>query len=179
MILVHGIVMRFGALSPPPFPIPDTASLPVFSDNVIPSMLIHLGVLDLTGTAIESHFPVAGDAFLASLLAAAPEPNVQPAPEASREKTAPAEKKKAVPEEGPTLSVEEAFALRAAAIDACELIVEAAHNPELAALLPAPEAQSVAALTLPDLDGWLWAVAKDRPDYRKLKRFALVDTVFF
>ena len=67
--------------------------------------------------------------------------------------------------------------LRAAAIDACELLV--AHGKTL------PEAQGDGALawlrelTPPELDAWLWAVAKDRPDYRKLERFALRNTAFF
>ena len=34
-------------------------------------------------------------------------------------------------------------------------------------------------LTLPDLNIWLWAVAKDRPDYRALPRFVLRNTPFF
>jgi hypothetical protein len=170
MILIHGIHMRFSSLSPPPFPIPDTSSLPIFSDNVIPSMLVHLGVIDLSGTALERHFPAAGDEFLSSLLAEAPQP-APVAPEATKPK-----EPKAIPDEGPVLAVPEAFTLRAAAIDACELIVQTAQAGDFD--VP-PDLEWLKKLTLPEIDGWLWAVAKDRPDYRKLKRFVLTNTAFF
>lgn len=188
MILVHGLHIRFASRpggadgstsSPPPFPLPNTEKLPIFSDNVIPSMLVHLGVLDLRGTELERHFPAPEDeGVLDSLLREAPK--AEAVPEATSGKAAqsnPAQKK--VPDEGPVLTVEEAFALRAAAIDACELIVQyTRESPELAESLE-PGTEWLRSINLPELDGWLWAVAKDRKDYRALKRFVLQDTVFF
>ena len=76
------------------------------------------------------------------------------------------------------LTAEQAYILRAAAIDACELIVEYAHSMD-AAELEDRGLEWLREITLPDLDTWLWAVAKDRPDYRKLERFVLRNTLFF
>lgn len=82
------------------------------------------------------------------------------------------------PTNGPILDNRESYILRASAIDACSMIVEVAHSlnsPELP-----PEVVSwMKSITLPDLDMWLWAVAKDRPDYRSLERFVVKDTVMF
>lgn len=181
LILIHAINMRFSSRSPAPFPIPDTRNIPIFSDNVIPSMLVHLGVIDLSASSpalgLASLFPSAGDPdLLSTLLAEAPRPEAVPAGAA-----APSErKKKEIPSEGPVLSVAQAFVLRAAAIDACELIVQVAHELELEKEGRAGEGlEWLTEATLPDVDGWLWAVAKDRPDYRRLKRFVLMNTVFF
>jgi hypothetical protein len=145
-------------LSPPPFPIPRTSGIPVFTDNVLPSILIHLGVIDLSDSHLSSLFPGAGsDEKLAPLLEHAP-------PKATE---------KEIPREGPKLTEAQAYILRAAAIDACELIVQVARSGE------GVEEDWVKDLTLPDVDVWLWAVAKDRYDYRRLERFALTNTVFF
>jgi len=84
--------------------------------------------------------------------------------------------KKTPPEEGPALTHEEAYVLRAAAIDACELIVEGAKTIELD---DKAKQEWLGKITLPELDGWLWAVAKDRKDYRSLQRFVERPTVFF
>ncbi|GAW10662.1 hypothetical protein LENED_012954 [Lentinula edodes] len=34
LFLVHAITIRFGSLSPPPFPVPNTSQVPVFADNM-------------------------------------------------------------------------------------------------------------------------------------------------
>lgn len=172
--------MRFGERSPPPFPIPDTRNLPVFSDNVIPSMLVHLGVIDLSESnpALELRelFPAAGTSEVVNtLLAKFAQPERLPESAA-----APEERKKEIPDEGPVLSVAQAFVLRAAAIHACERIVEVTRTLDLQEEGRAAEdLEWLKEVTLPDVDGWLWAVAKDRPDYRRLKRFVLLDTVLF
>jgi hypothetical protein len=75
--------------------------------------------------------------------------------------------------EGPILNNEQAYILRAAAIDACELIVHAARAGN------GIKEAWVKTLTLPELNRWLCAVAKDREDYRILDKFVLTDTVFF
>ncbi|KAG7446448.1 uncharacterized protein BT62DRAFT_894860 [Guyanagaster necrorhizus] len=156
LFLINGIRVRFGAASsfPFPFPIPSTSHLPIFSDNVIPSLLIHLGVIDLSaspilqGVFLEAH----SEQKIASLLKTS---NVS-----SRHKS------RGLLREGPKLTAEQSFVLRAAAIDACEMIVSAAESSSLG-------------ITLSDLDAWLWQIAKDRDDYRQLERFAEKETVFF
>jgi hypothetical protein len=177
MILVHGIHLRFGHMSPQPFPVPNTASLPIYADNVIPSMLIHLGALDLSSASLQlsDAFPNAGSAAsLDALLAEAPtKEGVDKAKEASAKAAKPSVR------EGPVLTQEQAFALRAGAIDVCEYLVQMAKRLYEHETKAAEELAWLGNITLPELDAWLWAVAKDRPDYRALDRFALYDTVFF
>lgn len=176
LFLIHGVTLRFGSSSPPPFPLPDTTNVPVFTDNVIPSLLIHLGVLDLSGTkdvALRSTFPdAANDTNVTTLLEVPRDtPSIDPAvASGTKPRTAP-------PKEGPILTSDQAYILRTAAVDACERIVKYAHRLDETNL---PDGQKwIKDITLPELDMWLWAVAKDRSDYRELERFVLRDTVFF
>jgi hypothetical protein len=168
LFLIHGITIRFGSLSSPPFPIPSTSNLPVFSDNVLPSLLIHLGIIDLsTNPSLSGLFPNAESDETVSSLLGPPPPSIK----------SPAGGSKVVPKEGPVLTVDQAYILRAAAINTCEIIVEIARTLE-----GSGENQSmdwISKITLPDLDMWLWAVAKDRPDYRALERFVARNTVYF
>jgi hypothetical protein len=76
------------------------------------------------------------------------------------------------------VTTQQSYILRAAAIDACELIVEAARSLD-SATLQERNLTWLSELTLPDLDMWIWSAAKDRPDYRALVRFADQETVFF
>jgi len=180
MLTLHSIALRFGsgsADSPPAVPVPRTNNLPIFSDNVIPSLLVHLGVIDLStatpSLGLTTLFPNANSPeTLNTLLALSPPPA-----------TADQSKSKSVPEAGPVLTKEQAFVLRAAAIDACELIVEAAKaltDEELASRRSHDnDLRWLRAITLPEVDAWIWAVAKDRMDYRRLPRFVLLNTVFF
>jgi hypothetical protein len=200
LFLINAIVIRFGgkkgerdALGPSPFPIPHTSHLPVFADNVLPSILIHMGVIDLStatcvssasslalaslfpaidGAAANPNIAAAADPAL-SLLAAAPEQQQQQPP------SSPLRITKADPaiifDEGPVLTPVQSYVLRAAAIEACERIVSHAHAMSAAGR----GAAWLKDLTLPDLDIWLWTVAKDRPDYRALPRFVLRNTPFF
>lgn len=165
LFLIHAIHVRFGSIIPPPFPIPPTTGSPVFTDNVLPSMLIHFGVIDLSmSPSLSSLFPGAGsEDDLATLLKVYEPTSVL----------------KAVPKEGPVLTSHQAFILRAAAIDACELIVETAHTLSSSSLPSDNSLSWIKDITLPALDMWIWAVAKDRADYRALERFVLRDTVFF
>ncbi|KAL1682673.1 hypothetical protein EV122DRAFT_259053 [Schizophyllum commune] len=161
LFLIHSVVVRFGCLNPPPFPVPDTSNLPIFSDNVIPSMLVHLGVIDLSASALQHVFPNArSKETIDALLAAPPEGKPQPSTEP--------------PEEGPQVTAREGYILRAAAIDACEVAVKVARELEVP-----KDLEWINQLTLPDLDAWLWAGAKDRVDYRSLPRFMERNTVFF
>ncbi|OSD01288.1 hypothetical protein PYCCODRAFT_1478569 [Trametes coccinea BRFM310] len=170
MLTLHSVALRFGN-SESSIPIPRTTHLPIFSDNVIPSLLVHLGVIDLTNAdsslGLPQLFPDAQNPERLQALLSAAEP-VDPAA---------AKKEKEVPKEGPLLTVEQAFILRAAAIDACELIVQTAQ--ELDTSDAAEDLSWLKGVTLPEIDAWIWAVAKDRPDYRKLERFALRNTAYF
>ncbi|KAI0266692.1 hypothetical protein BC834DRAFT_109128 [Gloeopeniophorella convolvens] len=169
LFLINGVNIRFGEKAPSPFPIPQTSHLPVFTDNVLPSILIHLGVIDLStaAPALAALFPGAGaDATLSALLAAAPEPAPSPGPTAGAKK---------VPVDGPVLTHAQSYVLRAAAIEACERII--AHARVMSAM---GRGESwLKDITLPDFDTWLWAVAKDRADYRALPRFVLRNALFF
>jgi len=160
LFLIHAISVRFGSADPAPFPVPSTSHLPVFSDNVLPSLLVHFGVIDISRSPnLSTLFQGAGaPQQLAPLLATAK-------PSTSDAKT--------LPSDGPVLSTNQAYALRAAAIDACELITEVAHK------LDEPSLEWLKEIQLPSLDLWIWAVGKDRSDYRQLKRFVLRDTAFF
>lgn len=117
---------------------------------MIPSILVYLGILDLSKSKLASKFPAAD---LESLLAEAPV--VDPKNK----------KPKATRVEGPVLTTKESYILRASAIDACELIVA--------------QAPLALEMDLPMIDAWLWSVAKDREDYRRLPRFVLVAMSFF
>ena len=168
LFLIHAITSRFGSLSPPPFPMLDTTKTPVFSDNVLPSLLIHLGVIDLSGSpSLSSLFPDAfSDENLTCLLGSSPTTvkSAQSGP-------------KAVPKEGPIVTADQAYTLRAAAIDACEIIVETAQS--LTDEEKVQGAEWISKVILPELDMWIWSIAKDRSDYRALERFAALDTIFF
>ncbi|KZP34278.1 hypothetical protein FIBSPDRAFT_719490 [Athelia psychrophila] len=174
LFLIHALALRFPSSSSSPFPIPDTTGVPVFADNVLPSLLVQLGVIDLSASALSSIFPQPDPALLEAFLPATP---------ALPKDGAEAKDKTAVAD-GPVLSESSAYILRAAAVDACERIVARARtiplDPE------SDESQNekgelgwIRELTRPALDMWLWRVAKDRADYRALGRFVLKGTVFF
>jgi hypothetical protein len=117
--------------------------MPVFSDNVLPSLLIHLGVIDISGSPnLSILFPDAGSPEQLSALLATAVPGTGDT--------------KVLPKDGPVLSTNQAYILRAAAIDACELIIEVAHT------LNEPLLEWLRDTDLPSLDMWIWAVAKDR-----------------
>lgn len=169
LFLVHAIALRFGGAATGPVPVPLTDNLPVFSDNVLPSMLVHLGVLDLSKgpPSLCAAFPNAGSAELLETLLQEPTPE-----NASTEAGRPMQGASSL--DGPALNAQEAYILRAAAVDACEIIVRVARDD---AKEDDPSWRKE--MTLPELDGWLWAVAKDRRDYRHLPRFAERGTGFY
>lgn len=138
--------------------------------------MVHLGVIDLTTSTptlgLTKIFPNAKNPDLLAKLLAEPIPESSDGNSSASKIT---KKLKVAPEEGPELFVEQAFALRAAAIDACELIVQRAR--ELGA--EGGDRGWYSEITLPELDAWLWAGGKDRMDYRKLERFVLKRTSYF
>ena len=137
-------------------------------------MLVHLGVIDLSTSdpsiGLGGIFSVGDEEMLNILLGADPDPSKNNATG-----------KKEPPREGPILTTEQAFILRASAIDACELIVQTARGLKDEELLreDGKDLRWLRSITLPELDAWLWAVAKDRSDYRALERFVLRRSTFF
>lgn len=170
LFLIHAINIRFGSLSPPPFPIPDTTHLPVFSDNVLPSLLVHLRVIDLSLSSL-SHL------FLNSVFRS--EESLETLLELPLSSSDAKYDKKQSYEEGPVVTTDQSYTLRASAIDACELIVEAARTLHVNSFGESENLSWINEITLPELDMWIWAVAKDRPDYRALPRFSSKSTVYF
>lgn len=113
-------------------------------------MLVYLGVIDLSKSSLAGKFPAVDmDALL-----------LNQDSENEHQETG-----KSIPLDGPVLTMDEAFILRSAAIHACELIVA--------------QAPAQMNMDLPMIDAWLWSVAKDRQDYRKLPRFVLRGMPFF
>jgi hypothetical protein len=150
----------------------------------LPSILIHLGVIDLSSTtsstlALANIFPAidgaAAAAATASVAAADPALRLLAAASEPRAQARMAEEVVVSVVNGPMLTPAQSYVLRAAAIEACERIVSHAH----AMGAVGRGAPWLKDLTLPDLDNWLWAVANDRPDYRALPRFVLRNTPFF
>ena len=163
LFLLNAVNIRFGS-SGSQVPVPDTSSLPVFTDNVLPSLLVHLGVLDLSRASSGLHDMFSTESDKLEKLLGKPDPTGDIVAALPKEP----------PIDGPTLSTEQAYILRAAAVDACEMIIEVAHS-----LDSAQVPNWFKDIKLPDLDMWLWSVAKDRSDYRRLPRFVLRDTVMF
>lgn len=159
LFLLHGIQQRFS--NEGDIPIPDSSHLPIFSDNVIPSMLVHLGIIDLSGAKLS---PLSGRFKVHSNLSTL----LDTVPGLSGNKM-----KGHVPQEGPVLTESDAYILRASAIDACDIMAEEARKIE------GDEFAWLRNITLPEIDAWLWAGGKDRPDYRELERFVLRNTAFF
>ncbi|KAF8891695.1 hypothetical protein BD779DRAFT_1610446 [Infundibulicybe gibba] len=114
-------------------------NLPVFSDNVLPSLLVHLGVIDISDSPSCPSSP--------SIIPLAP-PQLAFRP------------KKAL------LTSDQAYIMR---------IINTAHQLEPSKLVTTDgeSVEWIRNMRLPDLDMWLWAVAKDRLDYRLLERFVL------
>ncbi|KLO18380.1 hypothetical protein SCHPADRAFT_845128 [Schizopora paradoxa] len=167
LFLMHAIVVRFGSRMSTATSTLDSSNLPIFSDNVIPSMLVHLGVLDLSDSSLSNVFSCSSD--LGGLLERSP----------TEGQTVVAAMPKTPPKDGPTLTEEQACRLRAAAVDACEMIVEVAHELASGRDHDGQSLEWMENITLPDIDLWIWSVAKDRPDYRALERFVLRDTIMF
>lgn len=165
LILVHTVSLRFapaGAASA--FPCPDTtALLPVFSDNVIPSLLLSSGLVTLP----------ADSPILAAF------PRIEPGPtnallKAKTDRAA--SKQTPAPLGGPVLTVQQATLLRAAAVFACERLAEFARAGGV------DEVDGCAwvkdDVTATGVDGYVWAGGKAKPEWRKIERF-VCDSIFY
>lgn len=150
-------------MDPTPFPIPSSNQIPVFADNILPSLLIHLGVINISSSrSLANLFPTAGLKDNLELL-------LGPASSANNDTTLNSY------EEGPVLNHDQAFILRAAAIDACELLVDAAHSQDAGEDLPT----WIKEITVSQVNKWIRTFAENRPEYRALGWFVLRDTSFF
>ncbi|GAA5828048.1 hypothetical protein JCM11251_005709 [Rhodosporidiobolus azoricus] len=137
----------------PTFPLPQVkeAELPVFADNVLPSLLIHHSILDLSSCT---------DPSLASL-------SLSPT---SSSTTSP-----------PLLSHSSATRLRAAAITACTAIVSRAHELASSASSTGEDGEGRAWLkewTEQRLDAYLWGLGK-KEEGKAVVRIAERGTVFY
>lgn len=105
--LLQAISMRLGDKVPS---IPSTQALPMFVDNVLPTMLIHLGVVDLSQSSSKALKAWGEEA----------------------KKTPPAQAVESAkgdpPAEGPRLKKEDAYIVRAAALDAGSVVVQRARE---------------------------------------------------
>jgi hypothetical protein len=117
--------MFFKDQDPARFNFSDIQELTIFSDNVIPTMLQHLKVIQI--------------------------------PDSLQHKIG----------AGRELTTEEAYLARAAAVVACERIVQKAHSQE-----------TFPHMTEGELDVYLWRLGKEG-EYRKIVRLQLQDTVMF
>ncbi|KZP01502.1 hypothetical protein CALVIDRAFT_559316 [Calocera viscosa TUFC12733] len=152
LFLLHSLHLRFASRSPPPFPIPSTGDLPAFADNVLPSMLVRLGVIPLSEAAdpgLRTAFGPVDDRLLEMPLAE----------EQGNGKDAPSQ----LPTPGPTLSPEQVTTLRAAAITALDDLASRARERGINL--------GEGGITAVGLDGWLWTSAKRRGDWRRVGRF--------
>jgi hypothetical protein len=160
LFLTLAVTKRFEKQSTAPLPLPDVSKLPAMSDNVIPSMLVYFGVINLDNCIfpqLQKTFPRVD---VSSLLREATKDSSPVKSESFKE--------------GPLLGPQETYVIRAAAVDACERVAAIARTLEV------DSSQGWIRVIRPSqLDMWLWSVAKDRPDYRVLPRFAERNTVFY
>jgi hypothetical protein len=127
-------------------PIPDPSVLPAFVDNVIPSLLVHFGVLDLdhaTLPALQQWSTNRGKSTSDGIV------------------------------DGPTLTREEAYVIRAASVDACHSLRERAHT-----LASSHSRPWLAKVTEALIDGFLWTQAK-RPDLTVVPRLVEKKTFMY
>jgi hypothetical protein len=160
LFLTLAITKRFEKQDSPPLPLPDVSNLPAMSDNVIPSMLVYFGIINLG----ECKFLNLRSAFLEVERSVLLKRSVQ-----GDQAIKPEDLK-----EGPLLGSQEAFVLRAAGVTACDRMASIAQGLGK----DAPHAW-MPKVRPSQLDMWLWSVAKDRTDYRILPRFAERNTVFY
>ncbi|KAL9933701.1 hypothetical protein V8E36_007359 [Tilletia maclaganii] len=136
--------------------VPDPSSLPMFVDNVIPTMIVHFKILQFGPSAPPALRQWAAEAQ-----------SDGPAAEATSTGQG--------PREGPVLSKEDAYRVRAAALDAGAAIV--ARIPAL--VTSEPGLAWLSKVSEVDIDGYLWTVAKDDAALRKIPRLVEKGTVMY
>lgn len=123
----------------------------MFVDNVLPTMCLHLGLIDTIGSKFET-LSQWGKTIQQHQ-----------------------EEKCAEVKGGPSMTAEEAYYVRAATLDAASIVVDriqevARRDSKLEWLLKINEV---------DLDGYLWSVAKDDPSLRRVPRMVERGTVMY
>ena len=167
LFLLHAVHLRFGTLlgGDAGVSIPDTSGLPVFADNVLPSILVHLGIINLA-TGRREHLT---KTFLAQSSTAeallSPESEIQGQQGPTSDLI-----------EGPTLFAQDAYIIRAAAVTACETILRLARDITVAEGQYGDEVRNMSET---QLDGWLWSISKKNAVFRALPRFVQTSTPFF
>jgi len=179
MILLHTLSLRYPSTSstPQPFHVPSTTTfLPIFSDNVIPTLLLHLSLFSLPPThSLASKFPSIPSASTNPLLS--PTPPSPSEPDASVEESKSTKtKSSSSPVGGPVLTVEETTVLRAAAVYAVQRTVEFVKEGRMDGVEGCEWMKEE--ITETGLDGCVWMGGKDRADWRKVERF-VGDSIFF
>ncbi|KAH8088998.1 hypothetical protein HD553DRAFT_152935 [Filobasidium floriforme] len=140
--------------------VPSAHALPMFIDNVLCTMLVHLEILDLSSCTVPtlSSWNTSANEFRVSV----------------KGKTK--EELDGIPKhvDGPRVMAQEAYTVRAAALDAGKVILERVREIEgregFGWLGTVDEA---------DIDGYLWAVAKDDPVLRKVPRMVERNTIMY
>ncbi|KDN37653.1 hypothetical protein K437DRAFT_259708 [Tilletiaria anomala UBC 951] len=148
---VYSIHARFAGNSSFPVRLPSVNDLPMFVDNVIPTMIKHFGMIDISESS-------------SAALQQWANPSTKPTSSANGV------------EEGPELSHDEAYRVRAAALDAGVAIT--ARAKELAQAEPERYGW-MSTMVEVDVDGYLWAVAKDDQALRKVPRLVEKQTIMY
>ena len=141
-LLAMDLHKRFSESRPELFYFHDIDELTIFSDNVIPTMLYHLGIITLS---VDSDTTPRQVEIIQGL---------QEDLRTGRETT-----------------VERSYIFRAAAVDACEVMVQKAR--EKTDLAP-----FITSMTAEQIDAYLWQIAK-KGATRKVTRFCDPNTVYF
>lgn len=149
--LLHSLHLRFGGKQD--WAVPNTyKTLPMFVDNVLPTLCVWFNFFTTPSqpaAKMETLFEWVGKAHCNADL--------------PRSKLNTSEKNV----DGPKLSIDETYAIRAATLHIGQVIVERANE---LAKEKAGELQWLAQMNEVDLDGYLWAVAKDDAELRKVPR---------
>jgi len=141
-LLASDLYFHFSSTKPELFNFFDIREAPIFSDNVIPTILNHLKIIPLS-TPSETN---------------------------SRQKQVIEELQKDLRTGRPTTR-ERSYVFRAAAVDACEVIVQRARG-------MSDGKAFIRAMTAGQLDAYLWQIAK-QGETRDITRFCDANTVYF
>ncbi|TFK25496.1 hypothetical protein FA15DRAFT_617507 [Coprinopsis marcescibilis] len=151
LFLLNAIFTRFGSISPPPFPVPSTSDLPAFADGLLPPLLVQLGVIDLSNSQLNDLWPAVDSP-------------------AKLVKNGGDKTERQVLREGPAVTQDQAYLLRAASIVAVDSF------PRIASKL---SSKNVPTFTVPQINSWLSSIAKSRETYhlKELSTMVFKDTV--
>lgn len=147
--LLHALYLRCG--DKPEYGLPNTYTLPMFVDNVLPTLCVWLDLISTPDS------PSPGMEALVHWIATA---NCNA--DLNREKL----DDLTANQPGPGLTKDETYAVRAATLNVATHVVARAH----ALAQQDPALAWLAGLNEVDLDGYLWSLAKDDPALRKVPR---------